>query len=139
MTSVPTQVTFKGVSHSDAIDADIRERVAWLEQYHAGITGVRAVVDLPHRHQHSGRRFSIRLEIAVPGAPLLVVNHEPSLHGPARDVGEQTHHKDSETAASHRDAVVAVHEAFNVARRRLQALAEEQRGAVKSHADAVRE
>ena len=33
MTLIPTQVTFRGLAHSDALEADIRERIAWLEQF----------------------------------------------------------------------------------------------------------
>jgi hypothetical protein len=41
MTLVPTRVTFRGLAHSDALEANIQERVAWLEQFHAGIVRCR--------------------------------------------------------------------------------------------------
>ena len=31
MTLIPTHINFRGLAHSEAIDADIHERIAWLE------------------------------------------------------------------------------------------------------------
>lgn len=36
MTVIPTQLTFRGLPHSDALEAAVRQRVAWLEQFQAG-------------------------------------------------------------------------------------------------------
>ena len=133
MTLVPTQVTFRGLAHSDAVEADIVERVAWLEQFYAGVVRCRVLIELPHRHRHGGRHFHVRIEMTVPGGPPIVVNHEPSLHGRMKDIEGKAHHKDTEIQAVHRDAYVAVHQAFDAARRRLEDFAREQRGAVKLH------
>ncbi len=67
MTVIPAQVTFRGLEHSDAVEADIRERVAWLEQYYGDIIGCRVFVEVPHRHRHDGRHFHVRIEVTVPG------------------------------------------------------------------------
>ena len=115
MTRIPTQISFRGLAHSDALEADIRDRVAWLEQFHAGIAGCRVLVELPHRHRRNGRHFHVRIEVTVPRSAPIIVNHEPSLHGPLKDVEG------------------AVHQAFDVARRQLQDAAREQRGSVKLH------
>ena len=133
MTLIPTQVTFRGLAHSDALEADIRKRIAWLEQFYAGIVGCRVLVEMPHRHRHDGRHFHVRIEVTVPGGAPIVVSHEPSLHGPLKDVEEAAHRKETEIAGVHRYARVAVHQAFDAARRRLQDFVREQRGAVKTH------
>jgi len=133
MTLIPAQITFRGFAHSDALESEIRERVAWLEQFYAGIVGCRVAVEVPHRHRRDGRHFRVRIEVSVPGGPPIVVSHEPSLHGPLRDIEETAHRKESETGNVHRYARVAVREAFDVARRLLQDFAREQRGAVKTH------
>ena len=86
MTLIPTQVTFRGLDVSAALEADIHERVAWLEQFYAGIVRCRVLVELPHRHRHEGRHFHVRVELTVPGADPIVVSHEPSLHGRLKDV-----------------------------------------------------
>ena len=133
MTLIPTQVTLRGLPHSDALDSDIRERVAWLEQFYADIVRCRVLVELPHRHRQDGRHFHVRIELTVPGGPPLVVSHEPSLHGRLKDVEEGAHRKETEIEGVHRYAMVAIRQAFDAARRRLEDFAREQRGAVKTH------
>ena len=132
MTLIPAQVTFRGFAHSDALEADVRERVAWLEQFYASIVRARVLVEMPHRHRHGGRHFHVRVELTVPGEPPIVVSHEPSSHGPLKDLEEDAHRKESEIESVHRYAGVAVHAAFDAARRRLQDVARERRGAVKA-------
>lgn len=133
MTMIPTQVTFRGLPHSDALDSNVRGRVAWLEQFYADIVRCRVLVELPHRHRHDGRHFHVRIELTVPGGPPIVVSHEPSLHGGLKDIEEGAHRKETEIEGVHRYAAVAIHEAFDAARRRLEDFAREQRGAVKTH------
>jgi cold shock CspA family protein len=55
------------------------------------------------------------------------------LHGRLKDLEEEEHHKESEIESVHRYAAVAIREAFDTARRRLEDVAREQRGAVKTH------
>ena len=133
MTLIPTQVTFRGLSPSDALGADIRERVEWLERFYAGILRCRVQVELPHRHRQQGRHFHVRVEIAVPGGGPIVVSHEPSKHAGLKDVEDEVARKETEIESTHRYARVAVHEAFDTARRQLEDFAREQRGAVKVH------
>jgi cold shock CspA family protein len=134
MTLMPTQITFRGLAPSGALEDEIRERVSWLEQFHQGIVRCRVLVEVPHRHRLDGRHFHVRIETTVPGGPPIVVSHEPSLHGRLKDVEDEAHRKDDEVASVHRYAAVAVREAFDAARRRLEDVAREQRGMVKSHA-----
>jgi ribosome-associated translation inhibitor RaiA len=137
MTLIPIQITFRGLAPSQALETQIRQRVAWLEQFYDRITGCRVLVELPHRHHHEGRHCQIRIELTVPAGAPIVVSHEPSLHGALTDVEEEAHHKHSEIEAAHRDARAAIHQAFDAARRRLQDFAREQRGAVKTHESEV--
>lgn len=133
MTLVPTQVSFRGLAHSDALEADIQERVAWLEQFYGGVVRCRVLLDLPHRHRHDGRHFHVRIEMTVPGGNRIVVNHEPSLHGRLKDSEGEAHRKVTEIESVHRYAQVAIRDAFDAARRQLEDFAREQRGAVKTH------
>ena len=136
MPLIPTQVTFRGLAHDDALEENIRERVSWLEQFYAGLVSCRVLVEVPHRHRHDGRHFHVRVEVTVPGGPPLVVTQEPSLHGRAKDVEHETHSKKDEIESVRRHARVAIREAFDAARRRLEDFAREQRGDVKVHAAA---
>lgn len=133
MTLIPTQVTFRGLAHDEALENDVRERVSWLEQFYAGIVRCRVLVEVLHRHRHDGRHFHVRIDVTVPGGPPLVVSHEPSLHGRSKDVEDEAHRKEDEIENVHRYASVAIHEAFDAARRRLEDFAREQRGTVKVH------
>jgi cold shock CspA family protein len=133
MTLIPAQVKFRGLAHSDTLEADVHERITWLEQFYSGIVGCRVLVEVPHRHRHDGRHFHVRIEVTVPGGAPIVVSHEPSLHGPLKDAEEAEHHKDTEIESVHRYARVAIHQAFDVARRLLQDFAREQRGVAKTH------
>ncbi len=132
---IPTQITFHGMSHSDPLEADIRERVAGLEQFYGRIVGCRVLTEVPHRHRRGGRHVHVRIELTVPGSPPIVVTHEPSLHGPSKDVGAAAHHKATELDAEQQYAHVAIRQAFEVARRRLQDFAREERHAVRIHAE----
>jgi cold shock CspA family protein len=133
MTLIQTQVTFRGLAHSDNVESDVRERVAWLERFYTGILRCRVVVELPHRHRHDGRHVQVRIELTVPGGPPIVASHEPSLHGRLKDFEEAEHHKETDIESVHRHAAVAIREAFDAARRRLEDFAREQRGTVKTH------
>jgi hypothetical protein len=133
MTLIPTQIAFWGLERSEALEADIRERVTWLEQFYAGIVRRRILIEKPHRHRHDGRHFQVRIELTVPGGEPIVVSHEPSLHGRLKDREGEAHHKDSDIESVHRYARVTIREAFDVARRRLEDFAREQRGTVKAH------
>jgi hypothetical protein len=133
MTTIPAQITFRGLAHDDTLEADVRERIAWLEQFYTGIVRCRVVVERPYRHRHDGRLFHVGVELTVPDGPPIVVSHEPSRHGGLKDVEADAHRKEDDIAAVHRHASVAIREAFDAARRRLEDFAREQRGAVKTH------
>ena len=109
MTPIPLQITFDGLVHSDPVEAAIRERVAWLEQYYPRMTGCRVLVKVPHRHHHVGRPFHVLVDVSVPGGAPIVVSHQASTDNGAPDFE------------------AAVHQAFDAARRQLQDFAREQR------------
>jgi ribosome-associated translation inhibitor RaiA len=124
---IPTQVTFRGIEHSDALEADIHSRVAWLEQFFDGLVGCKVLVEVPHRHRQHDRHFHIRISLTVPGRPPLVVSHEPSLHGTGRNGEDAAHHKQHDFNEESRDPHVAVHRAFDIAARQLREIAREMR------------
>jgi ribosome-associated translation inhibitor RaiA len=100
----PLKVTFHNLPHSDALEDDIRERVAKLDSLGDGLIGCRVVVDSPHRGQTKGKTYAVRIDMQLPGAEI-VVSREP--------VGEWR---------------VAMNEAFDVAKRRLKEHVAKQRG-----------
>jgi cold shock CspA family protein/ribosome-associated translation inhibitor RaiA len=108
------QVTFHGLAHSETIERRIREKAAQLTRAHSDIISWRATVDAPHQHHHRGQLYSVRLDIRVPAAEIVV---------------NRGHHRDH----AHEDVYVAIRDAFDAADRRLGEHAQQRRGEVKSH------
>jgi cold shock CspA family protein/ribosome-associated translation inhibitor RaiA len=123
--------TFRGIPRSDALEADIRARIAKLETYYPSITSCRVLVELVQRHHEAGNHYHVRIDLTVPGDEL-VVAHEASLRAGAQDAAAEKLTKAAEPDPERKHAHVAVREAFDIARRRLQDYARRQRGAVKA-------
>jgi len=102
------------VPSSLTVEDYIRKRAVKLNRFYGKITGCRILVESPHRHHHKGKLYHIRIDLTVPGGELLI-KREPSHH------------------SSHQDIYVAIRDAFNAARRKLQDYARVQRGNVKVH------
>lgn len=110
----PLQITFRNMDASSAVEADVREKAAKLEEYHDHIIGCRVVIEASHHHHHKGNLYQARLDITVPGHEVVVSR--------SRD----QHH-------AHEDVYVAVRDAFDSAYRQLEDLARKVRGDVKTH------
>lgn len=113
---VPVEISFRGMDRSAAVEERIREKAAWLETFHDRIMACRVVVEAPHRHQHKGHIYTVRVDVTVPGAEL-VVNRAP----------------DADHA--HEDVYVAVRDAFDAMRRQLEAHSRRHQGRAMAHAD----
>lgn len=98
---IPLQVTFRGLAHSPALAERIRDKVGKLYHLHPRITSCRVTVEGRHRHHHTGRGVSARIEVHVPDNDVVVGYDE------------------------NQDPRVAVREAFAAAHRQLRASAEE--------------
>ncbi|HSF24796.1 MAG TPA: HPF/RaiA family ribosome-associated protein [Blastocatellia bacterium] len=129
---LPVQVTFRNMPHSDAIEVMVREEAANLDRYYSHIIGCRVMIEVPHRHREEGEHHHVRINLTVPGGEI-VVKREPTLHSRQQDVQEDERTKDREIERSHRYAKVAIREAFDTVRRRLQDYARRQRLDVKTH------
>ena len=114
------QITFRGIPHSDAIDAYIRERAAKLETVSTRITGCHVAVEAPHQHRHSGRPYRVRIELAIPGGEF-VVNHAP------------------DDSPVNQDAYAAIDHAFDQVMHRLLDHLRRQHGTAKPHENGYRE
>jgi len=73
------QIAFRGMSPSPAIELLVRERAERLERGGAPIQRCHVVVEQPHRHQHKGGVFSVRLDITTPKNEV-VVTRSPDDH-----------------------------------------------------------
>lgn len=105
---LPLQITARNISLSEVAEDDIRDKAAGLDHYYDGIMSCRVVVEGPVQHHRKGP-FTVSIDISVPGAELVVDRQ------------------------SDPDLYVAIRDAFDAARRRLEDYARRQRGAVKIH------
>lgn len=100
----PLQISLRGMQHSDAIDQAVREKAAKLDRFYDHITSCRVVIAVDGRHKRHGRDITVHIDLKVPGGELAV-----------------THEHDE-------DIQVALRDAFDAARRRLEDYARQQRG-----------
>ena len=105
-----TQIVFRDMERSEALETRIRARAEKLEQFHRRITGCRVTVEESDRHHSQGRHFGVRVDVDVPG------------RGP---IVSTMHH--------HEDVYVAVRDAFEAVERGLEESTRELRGQVKVH------
>jgi cold shock CspA family protein/ribosome-associated translation inhibitor RaiA len=131
---VPLQITVRNIQHSEAVDAQIREEVAKLEEFFDHLIHCRVVVEMPHHHQARGNPFHVQIRLEVPGTEL-IVSHQPNLHSNSVDMEETKHHKGLELEGAHKDLYLTIHDAFRKARRQLQEHIQRHRREVKQHTE----
>lgn len=105
----PLQITIRDVDHSEALETRIRDKVQKLEELFKHIMSCRVVVEAPHKHHHQGKLFNVRIDIGVPGNEI-VVNRD-----------------------HHEDVYVALRDAFDAAKRKLEDYARITHGDIKTH------
>lgn len=110
---IPLQITVRDIELTEAIKKDITEKAEKLDNFYDRIVRCRVAVDSPKRHPHEGKLYNVHIYLTVPGAELAV----------KRELNE--------------DLYVAIRDAFNAARRKLEDFVSEQRGDVKHHEDAA--
>lgn len=139
---LPLQITFRHMPPSPAIEDNIRDKAAKLDELHNGIMSCRVAVEAPHRHHHKGKAYVVRIDLTVPGGEL-VINREPKRLVPKKVQGDTEIDKDFAEShepskhAAHEDIYVAIRDAFNAAGRKLQDHARRRRGEVKIHEPAA--
>lgn len=124
-------ITFRGVERTSALENEVMTRLRTLETYYQGIMGCRVLVELVQRHHELGNRYHVRIDLTVPGEEI-VVAHEASLRASTRGAGAKKITRLAEPDPERKHAGVAIREAFDIARRRLQDYARRQRGTVKT-------
>ena len=113
MTS-PVQITFRHMETSAAVETRVRELANHLGNFSDRIQGCRVVVDSPHRHQHQGKVFNVKVQLALPGEDVVVDMERPQRDG-------------------HEDVYVVLRDAFDAAKRQLQARMASLRNEAKRH------
>jgi len=107
---VALQVTFRDMPRSDAVEAEIRRRAEKLEEFCDRIMSCRVTVETLAAHKHQGKLFAVHVDVKVPG----------------EEIASTRRHE-------HEDVYVAVRDAFDAVRRRLEDYARRSRGETKRH------
>ena len=108
---IEPQITYRGMEHSPAFDAKIRELASKLEEFNPKITSCHVIVDEVDRHKAKGNHFEVRVDLHVPGKEVVASLKE------------------------NEDPYVALHDAFHVIMRKLDEDLDRRRGKVKRHED----
>jgi ribosomal subunit interface protein len=106
---IPLQITTRNFELPETFREDIRNKAENLDKYYDRIMRCRIMVEVPHHHRHEGALYNVSIDMTVPGAEL-VIKREPR-----------------------KDINVAIRDAFDAARRKLEDFARRQRGDVKHH------
>ena len=112
---LPLQCTFRGMPHSDGLEAHVARRAAKLDRFFDRIMHCHVVIDLSHRHHRHGKRFRVSIDMAVCRRNRIVIGRSPT---------------ENEFLE---DAHAAVDRAFDEAERRLDEWEQRLRGYVKTH------
>jgi ribosomal subunit interface protein len=97
---------------SDFVYNDIWDHAEKLERFFDRIISCQAVVSAPHRRRHQGKIYHVQVRLYVPGEDTFV-NTEP------------------EKNAAHEDVYVAIRDAFDAVRRKLEDHVRQMRGLKK--------
>ncbi len=115
----PLLLSWHHVDPSDAIESHVREHVTRLERLYGRITGCAVTLEAPsHHHRHSGAKYRVRIEVAVPGGTLVVGRDPPKTW-------------------THSDLLLAINAAFREVRRQLADHVRRIDARVKTHAPAA--
>ncbi|SCK27787.1 ribosomal subunit interface protein [Variovorax sp. HW608] len=108
--NLPFAIQFDGIARSDAVEDLARSRVEHLKRYFADLTACHVTISKESQHGQPGGFFSARVAVTLPGREL-IVSH-----------------------AHEHDAHIALRDAFDAIRRRLEDSQQIRRGEVKHHA-----
>jgi len=135
--TTPITVAFPRTKPSAWLEGEVHERVERLNVLFKDILSCRVVVDIPHRHHQKGNRFSVRIELAVPGEDL-AITRDANVYGVVKDSDEASWSKRFDVEAARRDIRLVLADAFDAAKRRLRDYAQIRRRQVKRHEPPVR-
>jgi cold shock CspA family protein len=110
----PLKITARDFTLNAGVEQQIRDKIAALERYCDRISGCEVTVEGNVRHHRRGGPFKVRVRLTVPRGEIEVNRHADD------------------------DLAVAIRDAFDAARRRVEDHVRELRGQVKAHEEAPR-
>ncbi len=108
--NIQPQINVRDLENAAEVEEKVLGRALRLERYSDEIQRCQVWVEAPHGHHRRGRLCDVRIRITVPNEEIVVENQP-------RD----------------EDVHVAIRNAFDAARRRLEDYARRRRGDIKSH------
>ncbi len=111
MTS-PLQIEFHNTHPIEAVESRIRQELAEFEKFYNRLVSCRVEVDAPE-HERRGSLCKVEIDFGLPAEDAAAL---AEVRGAAARRGAEH----LEVKAQRKDASMAVHAAFNVARRRLK-------------------
>lgn len=116
---VPLEITYHGVTKSEAIDQYVRDKAAHMEKFCNHISRCDIVIEQPNATKQHGSQFRVRIDVTVPPHHELVVDEKPESHD------------------MHEPLQKVVNDAFKSMERQLRDLSDKQQGRVKTHDQAT--
>jgi cold shock CspA family protein/ribosome-associated translation inhibitor RaiA len=124
---------------SEVIESHIREAAQKLDSFYDDIMRCRVVVETPHQHHHKGKQYHVRIDLTVPGGEFVIkraprhITDSPIRYRKVPEGVELAESRELSKYAAHDDIHLAIRDAFDAARRKLQDYARRRRGVVKVH------
>jgi len=112
--SLEVQISFHGMDHSPAAASAVRRRAEELQQFSDRLLACRVVLEAVNPRHQQGTLYGVRIDLTIAGGPV-VTDREPGGH------------------RAHEDIRVAIRDAFDAARRRLEDHMRRLDGRVKQH------
>jgi hypothetical protein len=110
--AAPLEIEFHHTQPQEAIEFRVRREFAELEKFYDRFVSCRVYVEAPE-HKRRGSVFKVRIDFGLPAED---ARAWAKLGGTASQQGEEL----MEVNAANKDGAMAVHAAFNAARRRLK-------------------
>ncbi|MBL8350632.1 MAG: ribosome-associated translation inhibitor RaiA [Burkholderiaceae bacterium] len=106
---LPLQIRFLGMEPSEAVETAARNKAEKLDRFCPDIMSCRVTIEQTHKHQQQGRPFAVRIDVTVP-------DHEFNVD-----------------RVQDEDVYVALRDAFDGVKRRLEDVVRRRRGQEKLH------
>ncbi len=129
---LPVDVVFLHIRRSAAAEQRIRAHAEALAALYPSLTGIRVLVEVPHKHHATGKRFRVRIELGLPRREDVVVERGPAGRAAAAVDGATAVRKAQEVDGAFTDLAVVEHEAFAAAKKRLHTIAKRRRDTARA-------
>lgn len=131
---LPVEVVFLKMRRLRNAEDRIREKAQELPSVYPRLEGCRVVVEVPHRHVRGGKRFHVRVEMALPNRADVVVERGPAGRAMPEDDERPMRRKAGEIDGAFTDLSVVIHDVFEAATRRLKTLRQRRRTTARARA-----